>query len=76
MDLDPDDERVMHGAFEQLRPICVELSHQHTRENVQKLRQALKSIDDRAIQILQEYLMFPLRLIIKQSTNKYVEVKL
>ena len=57
-----------HKAFECLRPVCVQLTRVHTRENVGHLKAALGVVDPRSLQHLQEYVLFPLRLIIKQTT--------
>ena len=62
----------IHEAFERLRPICVQLTREHNRANVTKLREALIGVKGQALQQLQEYILFPLRLILKQSAVKLV----
>ena len=74
--MEQEKEILVRRAFEDLRPVCVELSRNHTRANVAKLQKHLKTADRAALQPLQEYLLFPLRLILKQSKDKSVVVLL
>lgn len=57
-------------AFDKIRPLCVQLTKEHTRVNVQAVNTALTNVDRTVIQDLQEYLLFPFRLILKQD-KKY-----
>nr|XP_022346187.1 TELO2-interacting protein 1 homolog [Crassostrea virginica] len=59
-------------VFDKLRPFCVQLSKEHSRKNIVAVTKALEGIDRGCIQDLQEYLLFPLRIILKQPT-KYSE---
>ncbi|XP_062590440.1 TELO2-interacting protein 1 homolog [Saccostrea cucullata] len=59
-------------ALDKLRPLCVKLSNDHSRKNISALTKALEEIDRGYIQDLQEYLLYPLRMILKEST-KYSE---
>ncbi|XP_052284808.1 TELO2-interacting protein 1 homolog [Dreissena polymorpha] len=52
-------------AFSRLKPFCVQLTREHTRENIAKLFTALQSVDIVYLQDLQEYVIFPLRIILK-----------
>ncbi|XP_060595560.1 TELO2-interacting protein 1 homolog [Ruditapes philippinarum] len=52
-------------AFSLLKPFCVTLTKDHTRENIAKLFTALQSVDILFLQDLQEYVIFPLRIILK-----------
>ncbi|CAH1773622.1 unnamed protein product [Owenia fusiformis] len=61
------------SAFSTLRPICVTLSQEHTRENVKELNEKLEELDQKSLQSLQEYVLFPLRFILKQSKNTSTE---
>ena len=54
-------------VFEKIRPLCVQLTKEHTRGNVQAVNTALSNIDKTVLQDLQEYLLFPFRLILKQE---------
>lgn len=56
-------------VFDKLRPLCVQLSKDHSRKNVVAVTTALEGIDRGCIQDLQEYLLFPLRIILKQPTK-------
>lgn len=56
-------------VFDKLRPLCVQLSKDHSRKNVVAVTKALEGIDRGCIQDLQEYLLFPLRIILKQPTK-------
>lgn len=55
-----------HHLFETFQPICVRLAKEHTRENVQTLIKALDEANTGGMQELQEYVLFPLRIILKQ----------
>ncbi|XP_052082424.1 TELO2-interacting protein 1 homolog [Mytilus californianus] len=57
-------------VFDKIRPLCVQLTKEHTRVNVQAVNTALTNVDRTVIQDLQEYLLFPFRLILKQD-KKY-----
>ncbi|XP_060078386.1 TELO2-interacting protein 1 homolog [Ylistrum balloti] len=61
---------VKSSLFERLRPICVQLTKEHTRENVTALYQAINGLERKYMQELQEYVLFPLRIILKQE-KKY-----
>ena len=64
-------EEELSSAFATLRPICVRLTKEHSRENVATLHSAIKQITTpAAIQQLQEYIIFPLRIILKQPVYK------
>ncbi|KAL4220850.1 TEL2-interacting protein 1 [Mactra antiquata] len=52
-------------AFTLLKPYCVTLTKDHTRENIAKLFSALRSVNLVFLQDLQEYVIFPLRIILK-----------
>ncbi|OWF46694.1 TELO2-interacting protein 1 homolog [Mizuhopecten yessoensis] len=69
---------VKSGLFERLRPICVQLTREHTRENVTALFQAVTGLERKYMQELQEYVLFPLRIILKQekkySGELYVDI--
>ncbi|CAG2229506.1 TTI1 [Mytilus edulis] len=57
-------------VFDKIRPLCVQLTKEHSRVNVQAINTALTNVDRTVIQDLQEYLLFPFRLILKQD-KKY-----
>ncbi|XP_054649887.1 TELO2-interacting protein 1 homolog [Dunckerocampus dactyliophorus] len=52
-------------AFAYLRPACVLLTRQPTVKNVETLSSQLKDVDDATLQQLQEYVLFPLRFVLK-----------
>ncbi|XP_047424450.1 TELO2-interacting protein 1 homolog [Mugil cephalus] len=52
-------------AFAYLRPACVLLTREPTVINVETLRGQLKEVDDATLQQLQEYILFPLRFVLK-----------
>ena len=54
-------------VFDKIRPLCVQLTKEHTRINVQAINAALVNVDKNVLQDLQEYLLFPFRLILKQE---------
>ncbi|XP_057686361.1 TELO2-interacting protein 1 homolog [Corythoichthys intestinalis] len=52
-------------AFAYLRPACVLLTRVPTLKNVETLSAQLKEIQDATLQQLQEYVLFPLRFVLK-----------
>ncbi|XP_070695681.1 TELO2-interacting protein 1 homolog isoform X2 [Pempheris klunzingeri] len=52
-------------AFAYLRPACVLLTRQPTVTNVETLSAQLKEVNDATLQQLQEYVLFPLRFVLK-----------
>ena len=61
------------AAFSRLQPLCVRLAREHTRDNVTMVMRELESIECKEVmQQLQEYVLFPLRLILKQPEQRYI----
>ena len=60
-------------AFRILRPVCVELTKDQSRENVKKLSTLIQEVKKSDLQELQEYILFPLRIILKQSKSRWVK---
>ncbi|XP_070765827.1 TELO2-interacting protein 1 homolog [Enoplosus armatus] len=52
-------------AFAYLRPACVLLTREPTVTNVETLSAQLKEVNDATLQQLQEYVLFPLRFVLK-----------
>uniref|UniRef100_A0A672J376 TELO2-interacting protein 1 homolog n=1 Tax=Salarias fasciatus TaxID=181472 RepID=A0A672J376_SALFA len=52
-------------AFAYLRPACVLLTREPTVANVETLSSQLKDVNDATLQQLQEYVLFPLRFVLK-----------
>lgn len=52
-------------AFAYLRPACVLLTKEPTVTNVETLNTQLKDVSDATLQQLQEYVLFPLRFVLK-----------
>ncbi|XP_042347878.1 TELO2-interacting protein 1 homolog [Plectropomus leopardus] len=52
-------------AFAYLRPACVLLTREPTVTNVETLSAQLKDVNDVTLQQLQEYVLFPLRFVLK-----------
>ncbi|KAM6458047.1 TELO2-interacting protein 1 homolog isoform 2-T2 [Liasis olivaceus] len=52
-------------AFGALRPACVRLTKAPTAENAERLGSRLRAVSGAALQELQEYVLFPLRLTLK-----------
>uniref|UniRef100_A0A3Q4IBR6 TELO2 interacting protein 1 n=1 Tax=Neolamprologus brichardi TaxID=32507 RepID=A0A3Q4IBR6_NEOBR len=52
-------------AFAYLRPACVLLTREPTVVNVETLKGQLKEVNDATLQQLQEYVLFPLRFVLK-----------
>ena len=52
-------------AFAYLRPACVLLTRAPTVTNIETLSGQLKEVDDATLQQLQEYVLFPLRFVLK-----------
>lgn len=57
-------------AFAYLRPACVLLTREATAANVETLGGQLKEVNDAALQQLQEYVLFPLRFVLKTPGPK------
>lgn len=57
-------------AFAYLRPACVLLTKEPTVANVETLSGQLRGVDDVALQQLQEYVLFPLRFVLKTPGPK------
>ncbi|XP_048249152.1 TELO2-interacting protein 1 homolog isoform X1 [Haliotis rufescens] len=56
-------------SFDKLRPVCVKLTKEQTRESVQELFDGIRSVPADVLQDLQEYVLFPLRFTIKHQTQ-------
>lgn len=52
-------------AFAYLRPACVLLTREPSVNNVETLSTQLKEVNDATLQQLQEYVLFPLRFVLK-----------
>ena len=64
-------EEQISSAFSRLQPHCVRLAKQHTRDNVTMVMREIEKIEcTEVMQQLQEYVLFPLRIIIKQSQDR------
>jgi len=63
-------DAALHEAFTRLQPICIRLTQEQTVEVVDNLRKAVKTLDKRAVSDLVEYVLFPLRLTLKQYGAK------
>ncbi|KAJ8257310.1 hypothetical protein GJAV_G00184220 [Gymnothorax javanicus] len=57
-------------AFAYLRPTCVLLTREQTEANARLLGEQLRHVSDCALQQLQEYVLFPLRFILKTPRPK------
>ncbi|XP_016086871.1 TELO2-interacting protein 1 homolog [Sinocyclocheilus grahami] len=57
-------------AFAYLRPSCVLLTKEPTAANVEALSGHLRSVSDGALQQLQDYVLFPLRFVLKSPGSK------
>ncbi|XDV46511.1 hypothetical protein PO909_014397 [Leuciscus waleckii] len=57
-------------AFAYLRPSCVLLTKEPTSANVEALSANLRGISDGALQQLQDYVLFPLRFVLKTPGSK------
>nr|XP_006819759.1 PREDICTED: TELO2-interacting protein 1 homolog [Saccoglossus kowalevskii] len=55
------------SAFERLKPLCIAITKGQTKENMRRLNSELDSINNDDLQRLQEYLLFPLRIVIKMA---------
>ncbi|XP_022104170.1 TELO2-interacting protein 1 homolog [Acanthaster planci] len=54
------------SAFERLRPLCVRLSKEPSNSTVEQLRTLLEGMDEGTLEPLQQYLLFPLRLVLRE----------
>uniref|UniRef100_A0A8C2L201 TELO2 interacting protein 1 n=1 Tax=Cyprinus carpio TaxID=7962 RepID=A0A8C2L201_CYPCA len=58
-------------AFAYLRPSCVLLTKEPTAANAEALSGHLRSVSDGALQQLQDYVLFPLRFVLKTPGSKW-----
>ncbi|XP_078696287.1 TELO2-interacting protein 1 homolog [Branchiostoma floridae x Branchiostoma belcheri] len=58
-------------AFRRLRPVCVRLTKEQAVENVLELRRSLEETSGEDLQQLQEYALFPLRILLKQKQSRH-----
>ncbi|XP_068118944.1 TELO2-interacting protein 1 homolog isoform X2 [Hyperolius riggenbachi] len=65
-----DEPATPQGAFDALRPVCVRLTMEQTIENVKSLREQISSTDVEALQVLLDYVLFPLRFSLKTPGPK------
>lgn len=57
-------------AFAYLRPSCVLLTKEPTLTNIEALNNHLHSVSDGVLQLLQDYVLFPLRFVLKTPGAK------
>lgn len=64
----------LEAAFRFLRPLCVLVTQNHDKGSVCSLKEVLNSraLNVDFLQELQEYVAFPLRLVLKQFALKWV----
>ena len=58
--------KMTQSAFETLRPVCVKLSKEPSISAVQQLRTLPEGMDEGSLQPLQQYVLFPLRLALRE----------
>ncbi|XP_077998436.1 TELO2-interacting protein 1 homolog isoform X2 [Glandiceps talaboti] len=58
------------GTFDKLRPICVAITKRHSIEDIRRLSDELENSDKGDIERLHEYILFPLRYILKLPPNQ------
>ncbi|XP_033095751.1 TELO2-interacting protein 1 homolog [Anneissia japonica] len=63
-------EDVFSEAFNRLRPVCVLLTKQTDCNNARALLYILQQLDGYVLQHLQQYVLFPLRIILHNPRNK------
>lgn len=61
-------------AFAYLRPPCVLLTKEPTLSNVEALNSHLRDVSDGVLQLLQDYVLFPLRFVLKSSGAKREDI--
>ena len=57
-------------VFERLRPLCVELTRNHSIQNVKAVHEILLELKPEELQQLQLYVLFPLRFILKSPNSR------
>ncbi|KAK3519173.1 hypothetical protein QTP70_020000 [Hemibagrus guttatus] len=57
-------------AFTYLRPSCVLLTKEPTLSNIEALNSHLRDVSDGVLQLLQDYVLFPLRFVLKTPGAK------
>lgn len=63
----------LESAFRFLRPLCVLVTQNHDTESVRAMSEVLSGdkINEDYLDKLQEYIAFPLRLVLKQFAARY-----
>ncbi|XP_071491313.1 TELO2-interacting protein 1 homolog [Diadema antillarum] len=56
-------------AFEAMKPLCVVLLKEHTLERVMAVARTVADLDPDALQSLQQYILFPLRVMLKDQAK-------
>ncbi|XP_030842988.1 TELO2-interacting protein 1 homolog isoform X2 [Strongylocentrotus purpuratus] len=57
------------SAFECLRPLCVVLMKEQTLESIQAVARSIQDLDTESLQALQQYVLFPLRILLKNQSK-------
>lgn len=57
------------AALHEVKPLCIRLLKDRSKENVTVLRRALEQLSDEACQELHEYLLLPLALVLKNENK-------
>ncbi|GFR94186.1 TELO2-interacting protein 1 homolog [Elysia marginata] len=63
----PDLDQRRQASLELLRPVCISLMKDVSKEKVRALRDALSQVDDRIAQEIQQYILFPLQTRLRQK---------
>lgn len=50
----------LSSSFEELKPVCDSISTKPSEENINRLKYLCDTLPDHVIQILHEYVLFPL----------------
>ncbi len=59
------------AAFARLQPVCARLARDRSRDNVAAVAQEVAQIEcAEVLQSLQEYILFPLRVILKENKHR------
>lgn len=60
------------AALHEVKPLCVRLLKDRSKDNVTVLRRALEQLNDEACQELHEYLLLPLALVLKNENKQVI----
>lgn len=66
----PDLEIEIRQTFQALQPVCVKITENPCIATLKSLQSVLPSLSKRGFQHLQDYILFPLRILLKDGKKR------